>query len=859
MPHDLTGWLRPRPTRIAFLIEDGEHSSLALDGIFADCYGRWGGRFSLIVPCIDGQIAQSYWPWLENYDPDIVYSYVPLAKVAILELHERLSPAQYHYHRMNEHTPRLDMFGFKPHYDFQPLSSLSIIFRMARFSPSRSGGAPVRIIDCWHTESPSRFLTDNFGTYHASSGSGMFPTDATTAASLLTIVDPEKRASRRFGVPQDLTTIPNELAAFEEYAEGRAISLSLASTLFAPKLDIRSNNWSSSFNLVVGGSFADRIMFWNARLLIPAWLDTDLCCLRVDLEQLDEPAFLKVLDTLIKRRNHVNSGSGGQPQLTIRSASLDTKKLEDARTLLGSTKPRSFLAIHHLTELGEIVPTSQAFQQAREGNRFGGGFSVPPDWTQFVWSPPTARPLASVPDHLSDAPPRQLFTQGYWCTDFTFEYDGTGPRFAQENQWELPRRWRMAGAFKTSLIGESSLGLLPPPRRSRGGRLAIFVSADHPIEAVKIPTAGEAIRHALAADGLWQDPNAEHDRIRPPSKVLWSRPSNEARYLTGVLGLTGGLQRAAYFLLHPFLRDTFARFGGTPNLPTDKVAPTVSRLRKRVPRVATFDLHSEREREALGILIAKAAQALKKPLDYIGYDDLKAGWKAHRAAYWEAHPQPQQPDSDVDWDELEEQSLDSCLIEMRRRQVLFQGHQWTCRQCHHRNWIDLAALSADLSCQVCKRPTQAPVDIRWLFRPNEFLIDSLSNHSVLSLVWLLTKLCERARRSFVFEGPTWFGYTREETPQAEIDLLAVIDGRTVLCEAKSSWSRVRSSDITNLVALATRLRPDVALLGVMESGGGPTNDLQAAQTQLAAYGIEFEVLTLNDANNLQDGPYLHFD
>ena len=70
MPHELKGWSRPRPLRVAFLIEDGEHASLTLDGVFADCYDRWGGRFSLIAPCVNSRIAPSYWPWLEAYDPD---------------------------------------------------------------------------------------------------------------------------------------------------------------------------------------------------------------------------------------------------------------------------------------------------------------------------------------------------------------------------------------------------------------------------------------------------------------------------------------------------------------------------------------------------------------------------------------------------------------------------------------------------------------------------------------------------------------------------------------------------------------------------------------------------------------------
>ena len=106
---------------------------------------------------------------------------------------------------------------------------------MARYSPTTGEGAPVKIIDSWHTEMPSRFLTDNFGTYHLCRGGGIYPADAATSASLLTIVSPEKQADRRYGVPPNLDAVPSEMAAFKRFSERGAISLSLASVLFAPK------------------------------------------------------------------------------------------------------------------------------------------------------------------------------------------------------------------------------------------------------------------------------------------------------------------------------------------------------------------------------------------------------------------------------------------------------------------------------------------------------------------------------------------------------------------------------------------------------------------------------------------------
>ena len=840
----------PRPDRTITLIEDDEHASLALDGLFADCYNRWGGRFSLIVPCLDGRISENYWPWLEAYDPDIVYSYVPLSRDDILEVYERLSPAQYSFHEL-DHEPRLDMFGFKPSYKFTPLSSLSTVFKLARYSPATGTGAPVNIIDSWHTEKTSRFLTDNFGTYHASQGGGIYPQDAMAAARLLTIVSPEKQADRQYDVPLNLNSIQSEIAAFTEFAENRATSISIASALFAPKLEIRAGRWSQSFNLVVGDSFADRIMFWNARLLIPAWLDTGLCCLRIGLDQMKDPEFLAVLGDLLKGRNRVSDGAGGQTQIEVRSVSTNADQLEEAHQLVMSTKPWDMVTTELVTGLNDIVPSAEALEAAREGNRFGDGFFPRPDWTRFMWSPPTARPPAIVPDHLSDAPVRQAFTNGYWSTDFIFQHEGPGPRFAEDNRWMLPRRWRMAGAFKASLVDMSWNTAVPPPRRSRDGNLTIFVSADHPVEMIEVPTAYKALRHALAKDGAWAEPDAEHKRVYPPNKVLWTDRSNEARYLTGVLGMTGGLQRATQFLLHPFLRETFAKLGGTPNLAANKIVPTVNRLQKRAQREATFDLRADGETQALARLIVLAARDLKRPMSFISYEHLKESWKVYCAA----QPQERADDSDVDWDRYEEEELEECLIELRRQKMMFQGHQWTCWKCHHRNWVDLAALSSELSCEICKQPEKTPVDIHWLFRPNEFLIESLRDHSVLSLVWVLSVLCERSRRSLIFVEPMWFDFTHEsKSPDAEADLLVIIDGQAMLCEVKSSWHGLRPTHISNFVALARRLRPDTALLAVMESGSGLADDLAEARTQLANERIKFELLTPDTSGGIS---YLH--
>lgn len=842
---ELAGWEKTRPIRVAFLIEPGEHADLILDGIFADCYSRWGGRFSLIAPCAAGRIVADYWPWLEAFDPDIVYSYVELAGDAVLEIHERLVPSDYILHRL-ESNSRLDLPAFRPQYRFTALSSLSTMFRLSRHSPLPDG-PKIKVIDSWHTERPTRFLTDNLGTYHTSAATGIYPNDARSTAGLLTVVSEEYFQDLKYGVPRDLDRVASEAEAFTEFVCKRATGISLLSSLYATRLEIRDSRWSSAFNLVIGESFEDRLLFWNARLLIPAWLDSDLCCFRLTLDQLKDEDWVSQLAQLLNSRNHVNSGAGGQSQLQVRSASHSADELAEVLSTLRGAKVWSVSGTGDVVPGGHVIPSEDSLRRACEETQAMEGRLRGAAWHGFRWKPPIARPSAMEPEHLNDAPPGQSFTLGLWALDLSFEYERDKPRFAQDNMWMLPKRWRMAAAFEAKFVTRGLGQSLPPMcRTGRHGNLAVFAGVNRALESVRVPSAYEAMQHALCRDSaIWNV--GPSDPPWPSAKAGWMHPSSESPHLIGVLGMAGGLSRAKSLLLHPFLQEEFAALGGSPNLADADVLATANAIAKRARGRPVFDLLLESERTALAALVVKAAQSVKAPKMHVALDHLRERWNAYRERYW-----AQRPDEVAGTEEerreqnaREQRAIDDCLAEMRTARMLFQGYPWTCVACQHRNWTDFQALRSPLACDVCRTETNLPVGIPWYFRPNEFLIESLRSHSVLSLVWVLSALRDRAHWSFMYLGPTWFGSLQDyDNPDSEADLLAIVDGESILCEVKSAWRSLRGVHVEDFVRIAKRLRPDRAMLAVMEESTRLDKELNKARSDLEADGIKFELLTL---------------
>ena len=89
LPRPVEGSASNRPVKIVYLVnyEESPEGHMVLDGVFFEAYTRWGGAYTLVVP-VSGQdfLDNGYESWLQNYDPDFIYTYVDIDPAFIQRL-----------------------------------------------------------------------------------------------------------------------------------------------------------------------------------------------------------------------------------------------------------------------------------------------------------------------------------------------------------------------------------------------------------------------------------------------------------------------------------------------------------------------------------------------------------------------------------------------------------------------------------------------------------------------------------------------------------------------------------------------------------------------------------------------------
>jgi hypothetical protein len=389
------------------------------------------------------------------------------------------------------------------------------------------------------------------------------------------------------------------------------------------------------------------------------------------------------------------------------------------------------------------------------------------------------------------------------------------------------------------------------PRATTDGLLSLACGIDSILPEINVPTDEIAFHHALCFKRDWW-PFVRGQGDPKPNPALEMRPSDKGRYLTALLRMSGDIHRAKEIFLSRFWKERFERLGATSKATDERLAAATQRLRKRF---RGGQIASDEEWTRLASLVLAEARAERFPSRYLKFDDLRTEFDAYRNDYWAK----QSPGTarDEEWDEHEKRSLASSAKYLCQREILHQGHEWRCRQCFNSNWVSLDELKRVMVCEVCGRNQPAPVDDSWHFRMNGFVLEGLREHGLLPVIWCLAKCAERADTSFFYLDPHELFYARESAdkgqPDAELDLLIVVDGMVRLAEAKASGQRI---NIVKTAELAKRVRPDVVTLAVMETGSPALMaKVTELQQHLAGTDIAADLMTLQPGD-IDDSPVL---
>ena len=776
-------------------------------------------------------------PWLEAYDPDIIYSYVDLTERSIRHLHELIYPSFLVRHEF--YGEDRDERAFRPKLPLPGLKALSVSAK-ASYGNTPGGPRQIKLIDKHPNWPQFAFVDVNFGSYWACSE--RWPLDEKLIDSVKTVtLTPENILTDTSLHPKPVgDTVTTEEELLELLSKNRQfMGFSMLSAWDTPRIEIDDRRFGDAFSIVVGDTFSDHLMFWNLRSYYRVWLDRGLVTLLVSKEDLDRPQIWCSLVNILMNRNNVISEQNSQAAADIFSMSLEIDELNRIYHRLVEekiwirSKPKRFKTID------AIVPSGD--KSAFSRNLVRETMFQPDDWQEIVLTESAFRPPTVFPRHLQGFSPLVgEIQQGMWAQDLEIERENNLSWYVNgRHVWRLPRRLRVTDAF-TRGYQTWRHGAVCLPRVNSDHMLTLFADFDGSLPEVGNPEDSKLFEFAICgAPAPWPFKRQE-EKKKPINIAVNMITSDKGQYLRTLLRLSGTLNEAESIFLNKFWLEYFERIGATQSTTEERLEEVKATLQKKFKG---GKISNDREWINLSKVVLQEARSVRLLPRYLRFDRIEKDFDKFRKTYWRDDEQEMLTE---DLDGEERKSLAESVQYLASKKILHQGLEWRCRGCGNRNWLSIGELDATMVCRVCHSRQQAPASFSWQFRLDGFVLEGLREHGLLSCLWTLANLSSRAQSSFYFCESAQLFYDDKaysnKSPNAEFDLIAVVDGLVYLCEVKSSSRELELAKFENIAA---RIRPDIALLAVM---GELTQKLDQKFTvtskRLNKIGIETELLTL---------------
>lgn len=807
----------PRALRIAYVLEDGVDAHGWLDAILADCFGRDGGRQSLVVPLVSGAISEPFQAWLRLLDPDFVllltYNNAALVPGLMALLADTTLLEQKRDRDTPEQHPRV---GFERPAGLTSLSWLPFLKTVSGFHHT----PPSHILDRYPAWIDDGLIKDNFGTLYGSVNPFPMHQQIGVRGMVLTPENPPDHRWHFRSLEGD--EVQDAYIVLENLGNrGGITTLGQLSNLRAQPHG-PEHSWTEGFCLVVGDTLEDRILCWNAGLLFDDSQSQRYKTLRVPTGAVVSAEKCGKIGTFLKGSNWLGNNNG-PARVFVRSHSLDAAALEGFVKRLQETS-HSIVTFMPIASLDDCCPPDVA--------RVWGALPDMNVGTATVETTITGPKVAvSVPQPMQlayCAGLNPIFTQGIWYIDLSLDRLHDISRFSNVREaWALPTRRQLVRCFSEE----------DGTRIRRRGGLSVPVTIGKRVVEIKQPE-DSTVFHSLIVEKSYFK---HHDLRRLYAKEVpyrYTKPSDKGSYLQGLIGMFGSLSGIEHTMETHFWRVQFGNMAAPAQSQHEEVIRDI-KLRMNA-RDGKLVIENDAGWQNLAQRIVQKASRLKVPRLRTRYVDLLTAWTEELTAAIDKDPNLKQRQEEI-LGECED-DLKQSLSFFFERGVMYRGHEWSCRECRHRNWLGVEALKDVMPCEVCRREHQLPIDVALDFRMNEFFATCLREHDTITVAWALGALRKQAKHSFMFAPQTalYRDYPENQSQRIdrELDLICIMDGRFVIGEVKAGAALIAKSDITDLAAVAQELGADLAVLAAVKGEPAAMEAKVAELRALLPVGIE---------------------
>ena len=815
-------YLRTRPVRIIYLLDvEDTYREAILSAIFAECYSRYAGRQTLIVPVKQGVIVADYINWVRHIDPDVIYSYTPINMELLQQIEEISNPFE-----IIIHVPRGND-SFSPALPAQYLTSYSkrVHIEEKFHIPSRNHMRPLLIdIGNMRPWGEEKFITDNFGAYYTSFHGSTHYEEVSKYFQPLSLIGNESDLT--FYRPL-ITAVLNYRDFFTRLIEAPYLSFSHLSSDTCYSKPNHYYDGSLNFHLIISNTFLDRLYFWNNRTLLPEWLNDKTIFLIVPREKIEDDQFIEPFIQFIES-HFTNNYYGSSGNINLCSASLTIDELNAILNILKTKGLRRFARVNILSS---EIPSINELRNSR-WERFqnedsfvlyenSGKFNVPPFKAKY-----------------------NILPEGKWFFDLNIEKrDSDSNVYNSRDYWIFPRRNELC---KSLVEGVAA-------RINNNGVLSCTKETHDSDEITLNLPEKESVFHALFVCKPCYKSNDVRYSEHYFREIKYVENSDKGHYLTGTIGKFGNLDSAYQIINNHFWRTQIEAL-----VARDPDKDEISDKIKKDLLPETGGKYSLETKAHWGIIakhVIKTARDLKFPKKMTTYSALEGLWKAELEALKRAKPDLIQS----------EESFQDSVMDLRpsleylvQSKIFYQGFNWSCEDCKHRNWTSIKDVSTYLDCEVCGSQRQIPATFEWNFLLDQYFADSIKTHGNLPVIWTLGEILQKTHgEGFIFlpQSILFEGYPEENPAKHEIDIVCITSGKFLIGEVKTKARDFSDPELIKLVNICKIAIPDQVLISCIEVGRGLDKPAKTLKLMLVDAGLKSEVIIMqpkDDWNALSD-------